>query len=137
MTVSPSRIQRPLSPHLQIYRPQLTSGMSIFHRFTGVGLAGGIAVLVAWLGCLAWLPVLYDPFMWLLTSIVGKICLFGWTWAFFYHFGCGIRHLLWDFGKCLSLEGIYSSGRIVLASSALLTIGLWIKVLGHGVLPWL
>jgi succinate dehydrogenase / fumarate reductase, cytochrome b subunit len=129
--------KRPLSPHLQVYRPQITSGLSIFHRFTGVGLAGGIAVLMAWLVCLAWLPDWYAPFMSLLTSPLGKIFLYGWTWAFFFHFGCGIRHLLWDFGWCFSLRNIYLSGYIVLAASFVLTIGLWVIVLGARGAPWL
>ena len=139
MAESPSSpaAQRPLSPHLQVYRPQLTSGMSIFHRFTGIGLAGGVTLLVAWLVCLAWLPDFYPLFMSLLTSIIGKIFLFGWTWAFFYHLSTGIRHLLWDAGWGLSLKGIYTSGYIALTISTLLTLGLWIIVLGHGVVSWL
>ncbi len=128
---------RPLSPHLSVYKPQLTSGMSIFHKITGIGMAGGVVVLVAWLACLALGKETYDTLMALLTTPVGQILLFGWTWAFFYHLCCGIRHLLWAAGWSLSIKAVYVTGYIALAVSTLLTLGLWAMILGRGGLPWL
>ncbi|MDD5585863.1 MAG: succinate dehydrogenase, cytochrome b556 subunit [Alphaproteobacteria bacterium] len=126
-----------MSPHLQVYRPQLTSGISIFHRITAVGLTGGLVVLVAWLFCLAWLPEWYEPFTGLLLSPIGKIFLFGWTWAYFFHVGATIRHLLWDAVLCFSLKSIYLTGYMMLAISTALTFAFWIIALGQDFVPWL
>src|SRR5476649_2375079 len=99
MSVSPSvKTARPLSPHLQVYRPQLTSVLSIFHRMTGVALALGLPVFVAWLVVVASGQETYSTFISYLQTTIGQILLCGWTLAFFYHFCCGIRHLLWDAG---------------------------------------
>lgn len=122
--------ERPLSPHLGIYRPQLTSGMSIFHKITGIGLDGGLALLVAWLACLAHGREAYDAFMAVVASPVGKLFLFGWTGAFFYHMSCDIRHLLWAAGKGMEIKAVYRSGYIALAFSVLATLGLWAFILG-------
>ena len=129
--------KRPLSPHLSVYKPQLTSGMSIFHKITGVGMAGGLVVLVAWLACLAMGKETYDTLMSLLTTPVGQILLFGWTWAFFYHLCCGIRHLLWAAGWALSIKAVYVTGYIALAISTILTFSLWAIILIKGGVPWL
>jgi len=128
--------KRPLSPHLSIYKPQLTSGMSIFHKITGVGMAGGIVVLVIWLACLSMGKETYDQLLALLKSPVGLILLFGWTWAFFYHLCCGIRHLLWAAGWSLSIKAVYISGYIALAISTILTLGLWYIILDIGGKLW-
>src|SRR5882762_6821451 len=92
---------RPLSPHLQVYRPQLTSGLSIFHRITGVGLAFGLPVFVLWLMVLGKDEAAYEQFLTCAHSIVGTILLMGWSWAFAYHLCMGVRHLLWDMGLFL------------------------------------
>lgn len=127
---SAQSVRRPLSPHLSIYRPQLTSGMSIFHKITGVGIAGGLVVLIAWLACLAWLPTAWSVlFIDVATSWIGRLFLFGWSWAFFYHLGCGIRHLLWHAGLCLSLPWVYGTGYVVLAFSVLAPLALWTYIL--------
>ncbi|MGE3622585.1 MAG: succinate dehydrogenase, cytochrome b556 subunit [Bdellovibrionales bacterium] len=122
---------RPLSPHLGIYRPQLTSVMSILHRATGVGLALGLPVMVAWLMALAAGPSVYDAFVGVFQHPVGQILLFGWSWAFFYHFCTGIRHLLWDAGFMLNLPGVNASGWVALAVSTLVTAADRHKLLGE------
>ena len=129
-TSSSQKIARPLSPHLQIYKPQLTSGMSIFHRITGVALAFALPVFVAWLVVVAGGPQVYADFMKLFQTLLGQILLYGWMFAFFYHFCCGIRHLLWDAGYGLNLRAVYISGYIAIGLSLLATASVWFKV--HG-----
>ncbi len=121
---------RPLSPHLQIYRPQITSGMSIFHRITGVALAFGLPVFVAWLLVLANGPNLYPSFIELFQTIVGQILLFGWSFSFFYHFCCGIRHLLWDAGYGLDIKSVYRTGYAAIVISLALTALIWLEAYG-------
>ena len=114
-------MQRPLSPHLQIYKPQLTSVLSIMHRFTGVILSLGIPMLSLWLLSLSLGQAAYGCFESFLTSWFGRLLLFGWTFSFFYHLSNGVRHLVWDFGKGYSLKSTYRSGWIVLCISTILT----------------
>lgn len=129
-TPSSQKIARPLSPHLQIYRPQLTSGMSIFHRITGVALACGLPVFVAWLVVTASDAQMYGNFVNLFHNPIGQILLFGWMFAFFYHFFCGLRHLAWDAGYGLTLKAVYVSGYITIALALLLTLAVALKVYG-------
>lgn len=124
------KVSRPLSPHLQVYRPQLTSGMSIFHRLTGVCLAFGLPVLVAWVVALASGPEIYAQFTECARSLVGQIMLAGWAWAFFFHFCCGVRHLFWDAGYLLSIKAVYVSGYIAIAISTIVTALVWLKMYG-------
>ncbi len=120
---------RPLSPHLQIYRPQLTSMLSILHRIAGVGLSAGTLVLVAWLAAIAAGPEAYRSAELLMGSFVGRLLLFGWTLALFYHLFNGIRHLFWDLGKGLELPEVYRSGWAVLVATLGFTLLSW--VLGY------
>lgn len=124
-----SQKERPLSPHLQVYSPQLTSILSIFHRGTGVFLAIGAPVLVWWLSALAGGAEAYATFSECANSILGKLFLFAWTFSAFYHLCNGIRHLFWDIGKGYELTSLYRSGYIVVASSVLLTLLTWASVL--------
>jgi succinate dehydrogenase / fumarate reductase cytochrome b subunit len=117
---------RPLSPHLQIYRPQLTSVLSILHRATGVFISAGAAILVWWLVALASGPENYASFSGLIASIPGRLLLFGWTLCFFYHLANGIRHLWWDTGRGLDLPSVYRSGWIVVAFAALASLAAWL-----------
>jgi succinate dehydrogenase / fumarate reductase cytochrome b subunit len=112
---------RPLSPHLQIYRPQLTSVLSILHRATGVFLALGAAVLVYWLLALASGPAAYAAARACLGAWYVEVALGGWVAALYYHLCNGIRHLFWDAGKGLDLASVYRSGYAVLAGTAVLT----------------
>lgn len=120
---------RPLSPHLQVYKPQLTSGLSIFHRMTGVGLAFGLPVFVAWLMALSKDEKSYDQFLHCAHSHFGTILLMGWSWAFAFHLCTGVRHLLWDLGLFLEIKDAYKTGYVALAASIVLTVGLWVKLL--------
>jgi succinate dehydrogenase / fumarate reductase, cytochrome b subunit len=117
---------RPLSPHLQIYRWQLTSVLSILHRATGIALALGAILFVSWLGAASDGPESYAKMQSFLGSWIGLLVLFGWSVALFYHLCNGIRHLIWDTGRGLDLKSVYASGWTVLAATAVLTIIAWI-----------
>jgi succinate dehydrogenase / fumarate reductase cytochrome b subunit len=120
---------RPQSPNIQIYRPQLTSVLSIANRISGVvlGLAG--VGLVAWLIAAAAGPQAYAAVQGALASPLGQIVLFGFTFAFFLHLCGGIRHLAWDAGYGFELQTIYASGWTVVAASFVLTGATWIAAL--------
>jgi succinate dehydrogenase / fumarate reductase cytochrome b subunit len=118
--------KRPLSPHLQIYRWQLTMVLSILHRATGIALWVGTVPIVYWLVALASGPEAYDHAKLVLGSMLGQLAMFLWTWALFYHLGNGIRHLVWDAGYGLDLESVYKSGRAVVAASLALTFVTWL-----------
>ena len=117
---------RPLSPHLQVYRPQLTSMLSIAHRITGVALAVGTLLLVYWLAAAAGGPESYAAAQGFIGSFFGQLLLFGWTIALFYHLANGIRHLFWDAGYGFELPTVQRSGLAVLAATAVLTVVSWI-----------
>jgi succinate dehydrogenase / fumarate reductase cytochrome b subunit len=120
---------RPLSPHLQIYRWQWTMALSILHRATGVALAVGALLLVCWLMSVATGPEAYGNIQAFLASIVGKILLIGWTWSLFYHLANGIRHLVWDAGKGYSLPVAQASGYAVFIVSVIATAAVWLGFL--------
>ncbi|HKY94965.1 MAG TPA: succinate dehydrogenase, cytochrome b556 subunit [Kiloniellales bacterium] len=120
------RAGRPLSPHMQIYKWQWTMALSILHRVTGVALAVGTLLLVWWLASAAYGEAVYEDARSFLGSWIGRLLLFGWSIAFFYHLCNGIRHMLWDTGKLLDLKGAYASGMLVLAVTAVLTAAAWI-----------
>ena len=113
---------RPISPHLQVYRPQLTSMLSILHRITGVALAVGTILLVYWLIAAASGPEAFAGAEALIGSWLGRILLFGWTFALYFHLTNGIRHLFWDAGFGFELKSVYASGWTVVALAAVLTL---------------
>lgn len=117
---------RPLSPNIQIYRPQLTSVLSIGHRITGVILSVYAVVLVVWLIAAAAGSEPYVAVQGAIGSWIGQILLFGGTFSFFFHFCSGVRHLIWDSVHGFTLREIYESGWTVVAASAVLTIAAWI-----------
>jgi len=121
--------QRPLSPHLQIYKPQLTSLLSIFHRATGVALSIGSVILVSWVVALSLGETAYSSYSMIINSWFGKLVLFGFTFGLFYHLSNGIRHLFWDAGYGYDLKVAYTSGTLVIISSLTLTIVTWFIVL--------
>ena len=123
---------RPLSPHLQIYRWQLTSVLSVLHRATGVALSAGTILLVWWLVAAASGPEAYEGVQDFLGSWIGLLLLFGWTVSLFYHLCNGIRHLVWDAGHALDLESTYVGGWIVVGATATLTLVAWIA----GIARW-
>lgn len=127
MTTDP----RPLSPHLQIYRWQLTSVLSIVHRASGVALTAGTILLVWWLVAAAEGPDSYAAVQRFLGSWVGRVLLFGWSLALFYHLCNGLRHLWWDTGRGLDLRSVYAGGWAVLGGTAVLTAIAWIAGLSQ------
>ncbi|HEY1301311.1 MAG TPA: succinate dehydrogenase, cytochrome b556 subunit [Stellaceae bacterium] len=123
--------ERPLSPHLQIYRWQLTSVLSILHRAAGIALSVGAVLLVWWLVAAASGPAAYGRAAGFFGSWIGLVLLFGWTAALFYHLCNGIRHLVWDTGHALDLGSTYLGGWLVLAAAALLTVIAWVAGIWH------
>lgn len=118
--------KRPLSPHLQIYRWQLTMAMSIAHRASGVALAVGSLLLVCWLAAAASGPDAFATVQSLIGSFIGYIALFGWSVALFYHLCNGIRHLFWDAGKGFDLASVDKVSMLVLAATGGLTVLVWL-----------
>ncbi len=117
--------ERPLSPHLQVYRPQFTSVLSILHRLTGVALAFGTIMLVYWLLAAAAGEARYDEARALVGSWFGRLVLFGWSFALFYHLLNGIRHLFWDAGLGFDLKRALITGWAVVIGSVALTAIAW------------
>lgn len=117
-----NRGNRPLSPHLQVYRPQLTSVTSIFVRITGNGLIVGALLVVWWLLAAATGPEHFATADAVLRSWFGNLVLFLSLWALWYHTLGGIRHLIWDSGRGLDLKSSYTMGYIMIGGSVLLTI---------------
>ena len=120
------KTQRPLSPHLQIYRPQLTSVLSITHRATGIALVVGTLVLVYWLLAAASGAEAYGSAQQLLGSWLGRIVLLGFSFALFFHLCNGIRHLFWDAGLGFELKTAYASGNAVVIVSIAMTVLAWV-----------
>ena len=123
-----SNTERPLSPHLSIYRWPVTMVSSILHRATGIAMAVGFILFSAWLADAAAGPDAYAAFAAAMGSTIGRILLVGWSWAFFYHFANGIRHLVWDTGRGLEKEQASASAWFVIAVSVVLTALLWMVV---------
>ena len=123
---------RPLSPHLQVYKPQITSVLSILHRLTGIGLAAGAVVLVCWLNAAAYGPDAFESAQGLLATWFGRLLLLGWTWALFYHLCNGIRHMYWDAGRGLELRQVHITGWLVVVASLGFTLISWAA--GYGLL---
>lgn len=120
--------ERPLSPHLGIYRWYFTMALSIAHRASGIALAAGLVLLTWWLLALASGPEAFASIHWLVDSWFGGLVLFGYTFVLFYHFGNGVRHLGWDMGYGFDLETARMSGYAVLAFAAVMTLLVWIIV---------
>ena len=117
---------RPRSPNIQIYRPQLTSVLSIVNRMTGVLLSACAVVLVMWLAAAAAGPHAYAVLHTAIASLLGQVLLFAATFAFFMHLCGSLRHLVWDTVHGFSLRAIYLSGWSVFAASVVLTIAAWV-----------
>ena len=115
-------VKRPLSPHLQVYKPQLTSVLSITHRGTGVFLSLGALVLTYWLVSLAVSEELFNSFHLHTTFWYGKLFLIGFVFSLYYHLANGIRHLFWDIGLGLEISTTYKSGYFSIFISVVLTL---------------
>lgn len=132
MTEKAAKRERPLSPHLSIYKPQITSVMSITHRLTGVFNLIGAYVFVAWLTAILMGEAAYQYIMGLLGSPFGLIVLFAWSASISYHLFNGIRHLCWDLVIGVNLPDARKSGIAVLIASALLTCLIWLLSIDLG-----
>jgi succinate dehydrogenase / fumarate reductase cytochrome b subunit len=120
-----SRAARPLSPHLQIYRPLINMVMSILHRITGAALYFGTLLVVWVLVAAATGPDYFATVIGLLGTWPGLIVLFGYTWALLHHLLGGLRHFLWDTGRGYDLVTIDLLSWGTVAVSAVLTILIW------------
>lgn len=123
---SPSR---PLSPHIQIYRWTLTMMLSILHRATGVALYAGSALLAWWLMATASGPEAYALVRDISDSWIGRLVLFGYSWALFHHMFGGVRHFIWDTGRGFDLKNVEIIARATAIAPLLLTGLAW--VLGY------
>jgi succinate dehydrogenase / fumarate reductase cytochrome b subunit len=125
--------QRPLSPHLTIYRWPVTMATSIIHRVTGVGLSAGTLFLAWWLIAAASGPEAYQTFARIAASPIGEFVLFGFTWALAFHLLNGIRHLAWDMGYGFDVPTALSVSWLVIVLSVLLAVAAFAAAyLGHG-----
>jgi succinate dehydrogenase / fumarate reductase cytochrome b subunit len=120
--------KRPLSPHLQIYRPMLTMMMSIVHRITGAALYFGIVLFIWWLLAAAISPDYFAMVQAFFGHPIGKLILFGYTWALLHHTLGGLRHLFWDTGRGFDLRTTEWMARANLALSIVGTLALWLAV---------
>jgi succinate dehydrogenase / fumarate reductase cytochrome b subunit len=116
---------RPLSPHLQVYRLPLAALLSILHRITGFGLALGAPLVVWWLFSISSGPESFAAFHDFTGSLIGQVMLFGWLYAFAYHFLNGLRHLVSDTGRWLTIKSAYVSGVAVFVLSVIITSLIW------------
>jgi len=113
---------RPLSPHLQVYKPQLTAALSILHRATGVFLTIGSLLLACWLVALAKGAESYAKVQGFLGSGIGRTLLLAFVFALFYHLCNGLRHLFWDMGLGFEIKTVYASGKLVVVAAVALTL---------------
>ena len=118
--------RRPLSPHLQVYKPEFTSASSIFHRITGVALAAGTILLVVWFVAAGFDGPAFNNMQIFWGTITGQVLLGGWSFAFFYHLCFGIRHLFWSAGKGFDLNSARNSALIMFITSLFLTGSAWV-----------
>ena len=124
---------RPLSPHLQVYRWQVTMFLSILHRMTGFGLAAGAVMVTWWLMAAVLGEAQFNAFHAFTQSCLGKLMLMGWLWAFVFHFMNGIRHLVWDTGRGFTIKQAANSAWFVLIASLLGTLAIWCFASGGAV----
>ena len=118
-------VERPLSPHLGIYRMQITMLMSIMHRVTGAALYFGTILLAAWLVSAAMGERAFAAVNEVFGHPLGKLVLFGYTWAVFHHMLGGMRHLLWDTGRAMDIRSADVLGWLTILGSLSLTAILW------------
>ena len=121
-----SKSDRPLSPHLSIYRWPITMTLSILHRATGVAMSLGLVVLAYWLWTVSSGSADYARFNELTSTLVGQLLLIGWSFAFFYHFANGVRHLAWDTGRGFEKHQANASAWFVLLLSVGMTAVYWV-----------
>ena len=121
-----SNSDRPLSPHLSVYRWPITMTLSILHRGTGLAMSIGLIVLAAWLINVSAGGSDYARFVASMSTLLGRLFLIGWSFAFFFHLANGIRHLVWDTGYGLQKQQATASAWFVLIASLVLTVVFWV-----------
>ncbi len=121
-----SNTERPLSPHLSIYRWPITMTLSILHRITGVAMSVGLIALAYWFVAIAAGGANYDQAVALMTSMLGRLCLIAWSFSFFLHLANGVRHLFWDVGRGLEIKQANASAWFVLALTIAMTAVFWV-----------
>ena len=126
--------ERPLSPHLQVWRWHVTMLGSILHRISGVALYFGAFIVAAWAISLAYGPESYDDYMGVISSWFGRLVLLGMTGAAFYHLANGIRHLVWDTGRALNPKLADMTGIAVIVFAVLATAATWFAAYAADVL---
>ena len=126
MTRSPATHNRPLSPHLSIYKPPITMTMSIVHRITGGALYFGTLLVAWWLTAAAGPQGYFDFVDGIFGSWIGRLVLFGYTWALVHHMIGGIRHLVWDTGAGLEKRTASKIGWATIVCSVILTLLIWV-----------
>lgn len=117
MSQPPRKVERPLSPHLQVYKPQISSVLSILHRVTGVGLSFGLVLLTIFLVTASSNADCYNAFADFMNGIIGRLLIVGFSVAMFYHLCSGIRHLLWDLGWGFDVPTMNKTGWMVVIAS--------------------
>ena len=123
-----AQAERPLSPHIQIYRWPLSMALSIAHRVTGSALALGLLLLTWWLLALASGPEAFATVQSAMRSWLGLLVLLGYTFVIFFHGANGIRHLVWDTGYGFDPKTAYRSGIAVLIFAGVMTVVAWLIV---------
>jgi len=121
-----SNTERPLSPHLSIYRWPITMTLSILHRASGVAMSVGLVLLAVWLTSAAAGADQYAEFMTLMSTLIGRLLLIGLSFAFFYHLANGIRHLVWDTGRGFEKRQANASAWFVIIFSVAATAAFWV-----------
>jgi succinate dehydrogenase / fumarate reductase cytochrome b subunit len=121
-----SNTERPLSPHLSIYRWPITMTLSILHRATGVAMSVGLVLLAVWLISAAAGAEKYAEFSALMSTLPGRVLLIGWSFAFFYHMANGIRHFVWDTGRGFEKHQANASAWIVIIIALVVTAAFWV-----------
>ncbi|PCI69123.1 MAG: succinate dehydrogenase, cytochrome b556 subunit [Piscirickettsiaceae bacterium] len=128
-----SSSNRPLSPHLDVYKLPLSAVISIVHRGTGAFLTMGTLVLVWWLMALAGGEEAFMSAQSFMGSFFGRLILFGWSFALFFHLCNGVRHLIWDVGYGFEKDTVEKSSLMVLGVAGFLTFFIWIIAFSFGV----
>jgi len=125
MTSANNKTERPLSPHLQVYKLPMTAKMSISHRISGVILTFGLIALAGWIIAAATGEEAYKWMMGYIQHPLAQMVFLGWAFVLFYHMGNGFRHLFWDLGIGITEKAAQKTGAAVLLFAALATFGLW------------
>jgi succinate dehydrogenase / fumarate reductase cytochrome b subunit len=120
-----SEQQRPISPHLSVYRWPITMALSIIHRITGIALTGGLFVVAVWLVAAASGAADYGAFVGALSTLPGQVLLAVWSFAFFFHLANGVRHLIWDMGYGFDKQQAQTSSWVVIVFALVFTLAYW------------